>query len=71
MDMTADVYYDDLGKDMRVETIPEDMKEKAEDFHHDMVEAIVETDDELMTKYLEGEEISIDDLKQRSQSRYS
>jgi elongation factor G len=62
-DMTADIYYDDLGKDMRVEPIPEDMKEKAEDYHHDMVEAIVETDDELMTKYLEGEEISVEDLK--------
>jgi elongation factor G len=63
MDMTADIYYDDLCKDMRVESIPEDMKEKADDFHHDMVEAIVETDDDLMTKYLEGEEISIEDLK--------
>jgi len=63
MDMTADIYYDDLGKDMRVEAIPEDMKEKADDFHHDMVEAIVETDDDLMTKYLEGEEISVEDLK--------
>lgn len=53
---------------MRVETIPEDMKEKAEDFHHDMVEAIVETDDELMTKYLEGEEISKEDLKRALRS---
>ena len=63
IDMTADIYYDDLGKDMRVEDIPEDMKEKAEQYHHDMIEAIVETDDDLMTKYLEGEEISKEEIK--------
>lgn len=63
MDMTADIYYDDLGKDMRVEEIPADMKEKAEQYHHDMIESIVETDDELMTKYLEGEEITKEELK--------
>lgn len=63
MDMTADVYYDDLGKDMRVEDIPDDMKEKAEKYHHDMIEAIVETDDDLMTRYLDGEEISVEELK--------
>lgn len=63
MEMTADIYYDDLGKDMRVEAIPDDMKEKAEQYHHDMVEAIVETDDELMTKYLEGEEVTKEELK--------
>lgn len=63
MEMTADVYYDDLGKDMRVEEIPADMKEKAEKYHHEMVETIVETDDDLMTKYLEGEEVTADELK--------
>ncbi|MFO7161060.1 MAG: elongation factor G [[Clostridium] cellulosi] len=63
MDMTADVYYDDLGKDMRVEEIPDDMKEKAEQYHQEMVELIVETDDELMAKYLEGEEITKEELK--------
>lgn len=63
MEMTADIYYDDLGKDMKVEDIPADMKEKAEKYHKDMIEAIVETDDDLMTRYLEGEEISVDELK--------
>lgn len=63
MNMEADVYYDDLGKDMRVEPIPEDMKEKAESYHKAMVEAICETDDELMEKYLMEEEISVDELK--------
>ena len=63
MDMTADIYYDDLGKDMRVEEIPADMLEKAKQYRHDMVEAIVETDDDLMTKYLEGEEVTVPELK--------
>jgi elongation factor G len=63
MEMQADVYYDDLGKDMRVEEIPDDLKEKAKEYRHAMVEAIVETDDELMMKYLEGEEITVPELK--------
>jgi elongation factor G len=68
MEMTADVYYDDLGKDMRVEDIPADLKEKAEKYHHEMIEAIVETDDDLMNKYLEGEEISVEELKKALRS---
>ena len=63
MTMEADVYYDDLGKDMRVEEIPADMKDLAEEYREKMVEAICETDDELMEKYFEGEEISIEELK--------
>ena len=63
MNMEADVYYDDLGKDMRVEEIPEDMKELAEEYHAKMVESICETDEELFEKYCEGEEISIEELK--------
>ena len=63
MTMQADVYYDDLGKDMRVEPIPEDMMEKAEEYHNNMIESICETDEELFNKYCEGEEISIEELK--------
>ena len=63
MTMEADVYYDDLGKDMKVEPIPDDMKEEAQRYHDEMVEAIASTDDALMDKYLEGEELPIDDLK--------
>ncbi len=63
MTMEADVYYDDLGKDMRVEEIPEDMKEEAQQYREQMVEAIASTDDALMEKYLEGEEISVEELK--------
>jgi len=63
MTMEADVYYDDLGKDMRVEEIPADMKDLAEEYREKMIEAICETDEELMEKYFEGEEISIEELK--------
>ena len=63
MTMEADVYYDDLGKDMRVEPIPEDMKEKAEEYRANMIESICATDDELMDKFFNDEEITIDELK--------
>jgi len=63
MEMKADVYYDDLGKDMRVEEIPADMQELAEEYRRNMVESICETDEALMEKYLMEEEISIEELK--------
>ena len=63
MEMKADVYYDDLGKDMRVEEIPEDMRELAEQYHKDMIESICETDEELMERYIMEEEITVDELK--------
>ena len=63
MEMKADVYYDDLGKDMRVEEIPADMLEKAEEYRTAMIESICETDEDLFMRYCEGEEISTDELK--------
>ena len=63
MNMEADVYYDDLGKDMRVEPIPEDMMELAEKYHAQMVESICETDEALFEKYCNGDEISVEELK--------
>ena len=63
MNMEADIYYDDLGQDVRVEPIPEDMIDLANEWREKMVEAIASTDDELMMKYLEGEEISTEELK--------
>ncbi len=59
----AYVYYDDLGKDIREEEIPEDMKEKAEQYRIDMMEHIAETDEALMEKYLEGEELTVAEMK--------
>ena len=63
VEMNADVYYDDMGTDMRVEDIPEDMREKAEEYRAAMIEAVVEQDEELMEKYLEGEELTIEEIK--------
>ena len=63
VEMKAYVYYDDLGKDIRVEEIPEDMKELAEKYHAEMLEHIAESDDEVMEKYLEGEEITVEEMK--------
>ena len=63
IEMNADVYYDDLGKDMRVEEIPDDMKEKAQEYHDALVEAVAEQDEELMNKFLEGEEITVEEIK--------
>ena len=60
----AIVYYDDLGKDVRVEEIPEDMKELAEQYRSEMIEHIVEQDDDLMMDYLENGTIpSVEDMK--------
>ena len=63
VEMKADVYYDDLGKDMRVEEIPEDMMDLAEEYRTKMLEAIADYDEEIMMLYLEGEEIPTDMIK--------
>ncbi|MGN0577730.1 MAG: elongation factor G [Ruminiclostridium sp.] len=63
VEMNADVYYDDLGKDMRVEEIPADMKEIAEKYREELLEAVAEQDEEIMNKFLEGEEITTEEIK--------
>ncbi|WP_294758012.1 elongation factor G [uncultured Gemmiger sp.] len=63
IDMQADIYYDDMGNDVRVEPIPADMQEKAQEYHDKLVEAVAETDEELMMKYLEGEELTKEEIK--------
>ncbi|MEG1366571.1 MAG: GTP-binding protein, partial [Oscillospiraceae bacterium] len=63
IDMKADVYYDDMGKDIRVEDIPADMLDKANEYHAILMEAIAETDETLMEKFLEGEELQVAELK--------
>ena len=59
----AIVYYDDLGKDVRIEEIPEEMKDLAEEYRNNLIESVCEMDEELMEKYFEGEEPSVADMK--------
>ena len=63
LEMKADVYYDDLGKDMRAEEIPEDMRAEAEEYRTQLLEAVADFDDEIMEMYLEGEEIPTEMIK--------
>ncbi len=57
IEMDADIYYDDLGKDMRVEPIPEDMVDLANEYHEKLMDAVSMFDDEIMEMYLGGEEV--------------
>ena len=61
--MKAEVYYDNEGKDVREEEIPEDLLELAQQYHDEMVEKVAETDDALMEKFFEGEEISVEEIR--------
>ncbi|MBQ9460507.1 MAG: elongation factor G, partial [Clostridia bacterium] len=63
VEMNADIYYDDLGKDMKVEEIPEEMKELAKKYHDELIEHVCEQDDELMEKFFEGEEPTKEEIK--------
>ena len=63
VEMKAYVYYNDTGTDIREEEIPDDMKDKAEEYRNALLEAVSEQDDTIMERYLEGEEIDIDDIK--------
>ena len=60
VDMVADVYYDDLGKDMRVEPIPENMVELAKEYRSKLLEFLADYDDEIMELYLNGEDVPSD-----------
>ena len=61
--MKAEIYKDDMGTQIEISDIPAELKAKAEEEHNKMIEKIVETDDALLERYFEGEEISIDELK--------
>ena len=61
--MKANVFYDELGKDVRVEEIPEDMVDLANEYHEKLMDAVSVFDDDIAMKYLEGEEIPVEDIK--------
>ena len=63
VEMNAEVYKDDLGKVFETMDIPEDMKAKAEEYREAMIEAVAEADEEIMMKFLEGEEITTAEIK--------
>ena len=63
IEMKAEIYYDEMGKDYRQEEIPADMMDKAEEYRAAMIEAIAETDEALMEKYFEGEDITPAELR--------
>ncbi|MCD7732082.1 MAG: elongation factor G [Oscillospiraceae bacterium] len=63
LEMKAYVYYNELGTDIRVEEIPENMVEEAEKYRSQLVESVAELNDDLMEKYLDGEELTIEELK--------
>ena len=63
VEMDSVIYKDDLGKEMVVGPIPDDMLEDAKKYRSEMIEAIVETDDALLEKYFAGEELTVDEIK--------
>ncbi len=63
VEMKAEIYYDDLGKDMRQEDIPADMLDLANEYREKLVESVAELDEALMEKYFGGEELTIEEIK--------
>ena len=63
VEMDADIYYDEMGKDMRVEEIPADMKDLANEYREKLLDAVSMFDDSIMEDYLEGKEIAQDRIR--------
>lgn len=63
VEMKAEIYKDDLGKEIETVDIPADLKELADEWRHNLVEAVAESDEELLMKYLDGEELSKSEIK--------
>lgn len=63
VEMNAKNYKDDLGTDIETIEIPEDLKAKAEELRHDLIEKVAESDEALLNKYIEGTELTVDEIK--------
>ncbi|MDR1135993.1 MAG: elongation factor G [Clostridiales Family XIII bacterium] len=63
IEMRAEIYKDDLGKEYATEPIPENLKETADEWRHNMLEAVAEAEEELLEKYLEGEELTSAEIR--------
>ncbi len=63
VEMNAHIYTDDLGKNVEIRDIPEDMKPQADEYRAALLEAVADQDEDVMMKYLEGEDITADELK--------
>lgn len=63
VEMKAEIYKDDLGKEFAIEEIPEDLKDTAQEWRDKLIESVAETDEELMMKFLEGEELTKKEIK--------
>ena len=63
LNMKAEIYKDEMGQQYEIVDIPDEYKKEAQKLHDEMIEKIVETDDALLERYFEGDEISIDELK--------
>ncbi len=63
VEMKATIYKDDLGKDMEITDIPDSLKEKADEYRSKLLESVAEADEELMMKYLDGEELTTEEIK--------
>ena len=68
VEMKAMIYVDDLGKVSEASEIPEDMAEQAELYRQNLLDAVAESDDDLMMKYLEGEELTVEEIKRAIRS---
>lgn len=63
VEMKAEIYKDDLGKEFSIEEIPDDLKDTAQEWRDKLLESVAETDEELMMKFLEGEELTKAEIK--------
>ncbi len=61
--MKAEIYKDDMGTQIEITDVPAELKAKAQAMHDELIEKVVETDDELLVRYFDGEEISLDEIK--------